>query len=447
MLAAPLVLLAACGDRSGEVPDLLVGLEPPPNILLMIVDDAGIDAFGCYPDLGIERPATPHIDALCQDGVVFDQAWSSPLCSPTRAGLYTGRHAYRHGQGQAVADEAYPMEAETTLLPDVLGRGGSGLTSALIGKWHLGTDLDGPNRMGFQHFSGGMGGDISDFYSYDKVVDGQTVAVENYATSETVDDASAWINGRAGPWFAVVSFNAAHTPFHLPPDDLHQQEGLTGDSSDINRNTDAYFRAMIEAMDTEIGRLFDEIGPSALQETVIVFMGDNGSMGATMQGLLPNSQAKSTLYQGGVHVPLIIAGVGVEGGGRRVEHMVSTMDLHATILELASVPTEALGEADYDSVSLLPLLQDPQAGPIHELLLVETFGTRVKDDYQGRAVRDQRYKLIDIELGDQHLFDLQADPLESVDLLASGELDAQARASYETLAAYLATLPELPPDK
>lgn len=440
------ILFAACGERSGEVPDELAGVKTPPNILLMIVDDAGVDAFNCYPDMGIVRPATPNIDALCARGVVFDQAWSSPLCSPTRAGLYTGRHAYRHGMGQAVAGETFPMAAETTLLPDVLGRGGSGFTTALFGKWHLGTDLDGPNRLGFHHFSGSMGGEVEDFYSYDKIVDEQTVAVDNYATSETVDDASAWIGSRMGPWFAVVGFNAAHTPFHLPPEDLHSQYDLTGDSSDINLNTDAYFRAMIEAMDTEIGRLFSEINPSALTETVIILMSDNGSMGAAMQGLLSNSQAKSTLYQGGVHVPLIIAGAGVEGG-RRVDHMVATMDIHATILDFAGVSAELLGDAEYDSVSLLPLLQDPQSGPIHELLLTETFGSRVKDEYQGRAVRDERFKLIDIELETQHLYDLQADPLESVDLLETDAMDAAAKESFTTLTSFLASLPDLPPDE
>lgn len=442
-----LMLMAGCGSRSGEVMDEQVGLRPSPNILLVIIDDAGIDAFDMYPDLGIERASTPTLDALAENGIVFDQAWSSPLCSPTRASLLTGRYPFRHGQGQAVADEENVLADETTVLTRVLTRGASGLTTGLFGKWHLGTDVDGPNEVGFGEFRGTMNGEVDDFFSYEKIINGEAVQVENYATTEVVNDASDWINSRNGPWLAMVSFNAAHTPFHLPPDELHSLEGLTGTESDININTDEYFRAMLEAFDTELGRLIGEISPAVLEETIIIFTADNGSMGATMQGLLPNTMAKSTLHEGGVHVPLLISGALVEAPGRRVSSMVSTMDLHATILDIAGVPAVALGDADYDAVSLLPLVQDPDAGPVRDLLLNELFGTRVKDEYQGRAVRDQRYKLIDIELGSQHLYDLEVDPLESEDLLLAGTMDADAKASYDELSEYLASLPPLPPDE
>lgn len=447
MTAGILMLLLGCGKRSGELPDDLRGITPPPNILLVIIDDVGAEGYPCYPDPGIERASLPTIEALCQRGVVFEQAWSSALCSPTRAGILTGRQAWATGIGQAMASEQYPLKGEDTLLPKLLRQPGSGMTTALIGKWHLGRAVDSPNAAGYQHFSGSLGGEVDDYFSYTKIVDGEEVPVEGYATSEVVDDASAWVTQQTGPWFLTLSFNAAHTPIHLPPDDLHHQKGLTGTSSDINQHNGDYLRAMLEALDTELGRLFEELGPSILDQTVVALVADNGSMAAMAPEIFNGSTAKGTLYQGGLHVPLVLSGPGIEEG-LRIAHPVQTLDLHATFLDLAGQDPAAIEVEGYGSRSLVPWLTGEETEPVHDFLLAESFGSRVRDDWQGRAVRDARYKLIRLLDDEDQLYDLETDPYESVDLLATeGQADAKAKAAHAAMSDYLASLPELPPDE
>lgn len=418
-------------------------LAQQPNVLLLIADDLGVDRVGAYaavPDPG----HTPVIDALAADGVLFRNAWSNPICPPTRAGMLTGRHSRLTGFG-ATNFWNTPTElplAELTI-PELLP---PAFRSAAVGKWHMGSlKASGymhPLLQGFEHFRGTLtifdasSGD--NYTNFTKVVDGTTfVPTTQYATSNQVDDALDLIAGWGPePWFLWLAFHAPHAPFHKPPASLHTFGTLPGS---VSANIPIHVKAMAEAMDTEIGRLLGSMDPAVRANTVVIFVADNGTDAlATTAPFLP-SHAKGTVYQGGVNVPLIISGPGVARGAE-CEALVGTTDLHATILELAGAGPSAAE----DSVSLVPYLSDASLPSLRSSLYTETFLPNGNGPYtsRARAVRDARYKLMQV-FGpsalptETHFFDLLLDPFELNDLLAS-PLDAGLQAAFDGLSAELA---------
>lgn len=445
-----LLALLACTHKGGE--DTALGTTSltdgastatgPHNVLILIADDIGIEASTCYPELGVQRAPQPNIQRLCR-GVVFERAWSSPVCSPTRAGMMTGRASWRHGVGEAIDDVPTALDDDETILPEALDLGQTGYSSAHFGKWHLGTDVEGPNAQGWPHFDGTLPGELPDYYHYDKVVDGEIVAVDDYATTQVVDDTLGWIDQQDGLWVAWVAFNAPHTPLHLPPTDLQDYTDLSGTDADIAARPGTYFQAIVQAMDTEIGRLLDGLGEDVLANTTVIYLGDNGTAGTNNQGYVPANHAKASLYQGGVEVPLIIDGPLITQGNRRVSAPVSTVDLFATVLELTGATASATAGVDLDSVSLVPQLVALDAAPPHAWILSEIFGSRTNADAQGRALTDGRFKLLSLQDRGEELYDLDADPKETSDLLG-GSLSSDASDAYAALSKALATLPDLP---
>jgi len=421
----------AASESCSELP------SPPRNILLIISDDIGLSASRCYDQSAV---ATPNIESLCAQGVVFRNAWAYPVCSPTRATLLTGRYPFRHGVGDPGAE----IDLGEPTIPKALESSALDYTHACFGKWHLAGQSNGgadnPTLMGFDHYSGRWrGGGVGDYFEWDKTVNGSTATVSNYATSENVDDALDWIEQQERPWLVWLAFNASHTPFHLPPSDLHSFASLSGTPEDIAANPLPYYQAAIEAMDTEIGRLLGALGPDTLANTTIIYAGDNGS-----PVRVAGQRSKGSLYQGGVHVPLIIAGAGVVDGGGDVEAIVDVTDLFATIVELAGVDVEAVtpAEAPIDSVSLVPYFQDPDRASIRQWVLTERFGPEVAVSQAGRAIRDQRYKLIRFDNSGDELYDLDDDPGESDDLLDGAPLSPDAQSHYDALSAALDALNE-----
>ncbi|MEM7286511.1 MAG: sulfatase-like hydrolase/transferase [Actinomycetota bacterium] len=403
---------------------------PPPNILLLIADDFGIESSACFE---AASPA-PFLASICDEAVVFDNVWSSPTCSPTRAGILTGRHSFRTGIGeQANTTNGLVIGATEWTLPRVLDAAESGYAHASFGKWHLGGDLDNPNTMGWSHFSGLFTGGLGDYEDWTKTVDGVQENVTTYATTEMVDDASALITAQDSPWFAWVAFNAPHSPWHLPPSDLHSQS-LSGVQADIDANPEAYYGAAVEAMDTEVERLLGSIDPAELANTTIIFIGDNGTPNAI--STQPNGRAKGTLHEGGVHVPMMIWGAGVDTPGRS-DALVATMDLFTTILDIAGVDAAAeipVG-VPVDSVSVAPVLAG--AAGERSTVMTEYFGTSANPARVGQAIRDDRYKLIDYTNGGTEFYDLVTDPWGQTPL---GSLSAAEQAAFDELAAALGAL-------
>ncbi len=389
------------------------------NVLLLIADDVGVDTVAVYGEHPV--PAnTPNIDLMAARGVLFRRATSNPSCSPTRATILSGNYAWRTGMGTVIdASEFSGMElSRFTTLPGALGS--ANYTSALLGKWHLGKSYAHPLLGGFDEVRA-TPGNLRDYYQYFKNVNGEATISTTYATTDTVDDALDLMLTLPEPWFIWVGFHAAHLPYHAPPEELHTVE-LPGT---IAGNEPVYSRAIIEAMDTEIGRLLNGVDPA---ETTVVFVGDNGPEGVAVLPPWTEEHAKTTLYEQGIRVPLIVTGPGVVQGAECTA-LVNTTDLYATIADLAGADsTSAL-----DSVSLRPYLSNPDAPSQRAFAFEELFqpnflpskGPPPSYVRRGTAVRGNRYKLIHSYAGPnpvpvfRELYDLLLDPLEAVNLLDS----------------------------
>ncbi|MCB0520739.1 MAG: sulfatase-like hydrolase/transferase [Saprospiraceae bacterium] len=418
------------------------------NVLLIIADDIGTDYCGFYEDAQ-DTANMPHVSSLLGKGVRFTNAWSSPTCSPTRAGILTGRYSFRTGVGTAISGPDYTEldTSETTIGKLLKNAAPVTYATANIGKWHLNQPTPQswiyPNLMGYDHFSGNYLGELTDYFDWKKVVDGTSpVTVSNYATTETVNDAINWLDGLNGsqPFFLWLAFNAPHTPFHLPPDSLHTVPGLTGTQMDINQNPKNYFRAMTEAMDTEFGRLLQWLDQQGqLDSTNIIFVGDNGNLKRVSQ-LPDTTRGKGTIYEYGVHVPFIIAGPAVASPGRISEALVSTPDLFATILELAGFddwPSEIPVDKPVDSRSLVPILKN-QSEAERDWNFTEQFSPQPDPD-DGKTIRNLAYKLLHFDDGHQEFYHLATDPSEQSDLLLQA-LDAEAASNYDYLCHELSQL-------
>ena len=406
---------------------------PSRNVLLIIADDVGIDSLALFnDDPSASFPPTPTLDGLAQRGVLFSKAYAYPTCSPTRAAILTGRYGFRTG---IFSPQSHQLHADEYTLPEILVNNPHlGYRSASVGKWHLGSDNADPSVIGgWPHFSGALGGGLNNYRRWTRVANGVSTNLTNaYAPQENVNDASSWIADQGtNTWFMWVGFNAAHTPLHRPPNGMHSYDYLSGTEDDIATNARPYFEAMVEAMDFQIARLIDNIDTNG---TTIIFLGDNGTAGDVIQPPYDISgRGKGSLYEGGTHVPMIVAGPDVVNGGRTNDAVVHCADLFATIVELAggTVPT-GVGE---DSRSLVPILEDSVFDPAEDCILVESDDVPGPAD-DGRAIRNDTYKLIAIEGQDDRLYDMNADPLESTNLL-DGVLMPTEQTAYDTLSATL----------
>ncbi len=417
------------------------GADPvgPPNVLFVVSDDLGLDVATCYDGIGSEKPPQPVLSSLCDQGVVFENATSYPVCSPTRATVFTGRYGFRTGLTEALDEEGRSpaLSADEVSLPEVLAELAPDIATASFGKWHLSRELADPNEHGWPHFSGHLDGQLDDYMSWDKVVDGKVVPTTEYATSVNVDDVAAWIDDQPGQWFAWLGFNAPHAPFHAPPDDLHGYE-LDGSIEESLLNKPTLYRAMISAMDSEIGRLLDGLSDEVRARTWVVYLGDNGTPREVNLGDYKSAHAKATLYQGGVHVPLLIHGPDVVDGGRRVAAQVDTVDLFPTILQLLDVDVSSVSVA-LDGVGLEPYLLDPGRAPLQDWAFAELSGVRTQAKDAGVAVRGERYKLVQHEDGDEELYDLEGRFEEEGNLL-DGALSEEQQEAYDALLAVLVDL-------
>jgi arylsulfatase B len=403
------------------------------NILLIIADDYGFDSsilYNTHPAASL--PPTPNLVALAQRGVLFRNAYASPLCSPTRACILTGQYGFRTGVGDVIAGMTDPSITPAHFtLPDAFAANlAAGYALAQFGKWHLGAGANAPStRAGWTNYAGGLGGAIANYTNWIKAVNGVTNTVTNYATSDVVNDATNWIGARGtNKWFAWVAFNAAHTPNHIPPASLAPGYA-TNTSQGANRRQ---FEAMVEAMDTEIARLLSAVDTN---KTDIIFIGDNGTLGGPQSVIQPpfvSTKAKGTLYEGGTRVPFFIAGPSVVNPGRTNTNLVHVVDLFSTVLELAGVNVAATtGTNTIDSRSLLPALQGGALSTRYAY--VELFNNAAPGAADGRVLRNDRYKLIRFNVsGAEELYDLQADPTELTNLLGS-TLSAVARSNYNAL--------------
>jgi arylsulfatase B len=418
----------------------------PKNILLIIADDYGVDSNVLYNSTnnGALIAPTPNIVALATNGIVFRNAYANPVCSPTRACVLTGQYGFRTGVGDVI-DTGSALTTSAFTLPKAFQTNAMlGYHLAQFGKWHLAQGPNSPRTVGgWTNFSGFIQGAVASYTNWTKVVNGsQMMNYSTYTTTEIVNDATAWISARGtNPWFAWVAFNAPHSPLHLPPTNLcPHYTTLLGTAFDINNRPELYYDAMIEAMDTEIGRLVNAVNRS---NTHIIFMGDNGTPNNTLQPPIPNGRGKDTLYEGGIHVPFIISSPNVVSPNRTNDTPVSAVDVFATILEMAGINVAATTPTNVtiDSRSLMPVLENDTV--LFRYAYSELFGTNNTTAQSGRALRNDQFKLIRYYDGHEEFFDLVSDPYESTNL-RSAPLTGSPLTNYYSLslklAGYQATL-------
>jgi hypothetical protein len=269
------------------------------NILLVIADDYGTDSLSLYnTNATALLPSTPNINSLCNSGVLFRNAYGYPTCSPSRSCLMTGRYGFRTGIGLAINGPMdVCLQANELTIPKILTANPQlGYCLAGIGKWHLGEQATDPNaRGGWPHFSGSLSLGVADYFRWEKTVNGAKTISTNYATTDNVNDALTWIREQGTTnWFLWLAFNAPHTPLHKPPNHLHSSEALPADQNSIGQKPRPYYEAMVEAMDTELGRLLSKIDRS---NTVVIFIGDNGTPVDVVQRLTPLRKRSSRLMK------------------------------------------------------------------------------------------------------------------------------------------------------
>ncbi len=377
-----------------------------PNVLLVIADDFGIDASPCYT-VGKNKPKMPNLERLCANGVVFDNAWVNPTCTPTRATVLTGKYGFRTQVG-SVGDVL--NETQPTIF-DALNQQGV-YSSAVIGKWHVAARNDSthPAKMGVPYYAGFLEGSLMNYYSFPLVNNGTVSTVERYATTVFTDLAVNWVKQQKQPWFLWLAYTAPHSPFHLPPKNLISNQSLTGSVADIRGNPQAYYFAAAEALDAEMGRLLESIDQ---KNTMVIFMGDNGTPAQVTQITTDRTRAKGSVYQGGVAVPLIISGAGQ--ANTRASGLVNGVDVTATIANITGAKL-----SNSDGQNLQPALQGKSLTRAYAYTEVfKTAANTVQQEgaiIEAQAIRDAQYKLIRFADAREEFYDVQADPFEAKNL-------------------------------
>ncbi len=384
----------------------------PPNILVILTDDQGYGDLGCQ---GNPEIRTPRLDAFAKEAVKIERFYVSPVCSPTRSSLLTGRWNYRTGVVDTFIGRSM-MHADELTIAELLApthrRG-------LFGKWHLGDNY--PMRamdQGFQRtltLKGGGIGQPSDPPGGDHYQDptlyrqGWPVKQKGYVTDLITDAALEFIREPGLPFFTWVAYNAPHTPLEVPEGYLQKylDRGLS--------ETTAKVYAMVENIDMNVGRLLDALKTRSLErDTIVVFLSDNGSQqpryNVSLRGL------KGTLFEGGIRSPFFIRWPAQLQGGRSVGGPAAHVDLLPTLLEACGQPLPA--DLRVDGRSLLPQLRGAEAAD-REIFLQWHRGD-VPEAKRSYAVVTRRWKLLGQQPKDPPLlFDLLQDPGEKSDLAAS----------------------------
>ncbi len=416
--------------------------KTPPNFVFILADDLGYADLGCY---GGRHDVSPALDRMAAEGLRFTDGYSnSPVCSPTRFALMTGRYQYRlrgaldeplSGNARGRADLGLPPEFPT--LPSLLRD--AGYTTALAGKWHLGYPPHfGPRKSGYMEHFGPLGGGIDYFSHCDRggVHDLFENDVEThrigYVTDLISDRAVEFIGRQKGPFLLSVHYTAPHWPWETREDEAESKR-IGNAIHHIDGGSVETYQTMIRHMDEGIGRIFAALKKAGVAEnTLTVFTSDNG--GERFSDTWPFVGKKMDLLEGGIRVPLLAHWPRVIPAGRVTPQVAITMDWVATFLAAAGVSPHK----DYplDGFDLGPVLAHPDRAIERELFW------RMKHRQQ-RAVRAGTWKYLALD-GDEFLFDIARDGRERANLAKRyPERLAELRARY---AAWARTMPEIPED-
>jgi arylsulfatase A-like enzyme len=409
-----------------------------PNIVLVITDDQGYGPLGRHGNRWIE---TPNLDKLHDTSTRMTRFLVSPTCSPTRSALMTGRHPLKNGVTHTIS-ERERMTLDAVILPQVLKT--ASYTSGIFGKWHLGDEEEyQPNHRGFEeafiHGAGGIGqayscscADVPNNSYFDPIIrhNGRFVKTSGFCTDVFFDAALTWIDQRRHsdqPFFAYISTNAPHSPYHAPPQNVARFERMGFDKDT------AGFYGMVENIDANVGRLMQQLDAwQMLEETIVIFMSDNGMAGGggvkgkqpvgrdengrPLEGWNANMKGlKGSPDEGGVRVPFFIRWDGHFAANRDIDVVAAHLDILPT---LAAIAGAQLPANQVEGRNLLPLLSGAAAPADWADRYLFTHVGRWplgqdpdQSQWKGFAVRNQKYRMVGNEL-----FDMEADPSQKVDV-------------------------------
>lgn len=402
-----------------------------PNVLFILADDMGYGDVSCHGS----RIRTPNLDRLAQRGVELTQHYVTPLCTPTRVALLTGRYPGRFGRHATIPTNAPVLPDGYPTMATIFKQ--AGYETALFGKWHLGSDpAFAPNRYGFDESYGSLAGGVDPYthrykqgpWTYTWHRNGQRLEQRGHVTDLIADEAINWIGRRdqAHPWFCYVPFTAVHTPIKPREDWLDQYSHACYDNDPRRDEGFKRYAAYASHMDHAIGRLIEALKVSdQYHNTIVVFTSDNGAVpsspadgdlalypGWQMETLLMGSNGpfrgrKGELYDGGIHTSCFVQWHGVLPASRQIHHPIHIADWLPTFASMLGV--KASMESPWDGCDIWPALTGQVGVPRDRVffwnLRHNTFAVRSGD---------WKFKM---DQNSQELFDLARDPGEQSNLI------------------------------
>ncbi len=410
---AILLNLFSCGTSNNK----------PPNVIVIISDDQGYADVGFH---GSNEIFTPNIDRIAKNGVVFSEGYVSyAVCSPSRAGLITGRYQNRFGYSRNILlapnDSLMGLPLSEQTLPDVLNN--VDYKTKAIGKWHLGAHKSlVPEKRGFDEFFGFLIGGhryfpddltLNDLTEARRQMDGyitkiydngKRINTKKYLTEELSDNAVKFIEDNSdNPFFLYLSYNAPHTPLQATTKDLERNKHI-----DIEKRQT--YAAMVSSMDDGIGLILDKLEQKNIFEnTIVFFFSDNG--GVEWYNFSDNGPLrgiKGDFFEGGIRVPFTMQWPNKIKPGTIYDKPIIALDIFATVASAAKAEKYIMNEID--GVNLIPYLSGNKSGSPHEYLYWKN------PDKDIDVIRDDRYKYLRIK-NDEYIFDLKNDISEESNII------------------------------
>ncbi len=438
--ASPVILLIllsarvfAADQASQSASEIRSTTSELPNIVILLADDLGWNSVGYHN----EEFQTPNIDSLVAEGIALNRFYVAPMCSPTRAGMMTGRYPIRFGCARAVIPpyRDFGMPTSEVTLPEMLATLGYE-NRGIFGKWHLGHRRAKwhPLSQGFTHFYGHYNGAIDYFeLSRDGVRDWhlgyETSSEQGYATDLIANAAAQWIRQSAtsdSPYFCYVPFNAPHSPFQAPDDALKKYVDASEGNGRGATKRDIY-KAMIGRMDEGIGtilRAIDATGES--DNTIVWFFSDNGGVGNLRDINKPLKGSKLTVFEGGIRVPACVRWPAKIEEGISSDQVCGYIDVLPTLVAAAGGQCASLTNDMIDGIELISLFNSEdsqtldrpwysyhgQSGPKSEHLAIIDEGWKLV--VNGPQFTD--IKQLESDTHRVHLYHLAQDLYETKDL-------------------------------
>lgn len=397
----------------------------PPNVVLILTDDQGYGDVGIHGNTAIR---TPNMDRIAHEGIQFTQFHVSPVCSPTRASLMTGRYCYRTGIVDTYLGRSMMYPDEVTLAERL---GSAGYRTGIFGKWHLGDNY--PMRamdQGFQESVVIRGGGLRQpagvpggggYFDPILMHNGKPTRYQGYCSDIYTTEALRFIDeNREQPFFLYLPTNAPHTPLEVADSwvDPYRKAGLD--------EVTAKVYGMVSNMDHNIGRVLGKLAESHLDDnTIVIFMSDNGPEHRTrynggMRGV------KTEVYQGGVRVPCFVRWPRLVKAGTQTDRLAAHIDIFPTLLEACGVPRPK--DVKLDGTSLMPLLRGGARNWPGRTIFFQWHRGDAPRLYRNCGARDQRWKMVN----GTELYDLENDPAEAKDVSADyPEALGRLRTAYE----------------